>query len=443
MFNAKCNTAKPQNVKEGNMLAEFSHFASYILLFCSSRLPQLHLQLIFVVSLSLFLMSCQNNSQESSAKQTPATDPSSIITTHDLYVGTYTQKEGHVDGKAQGIYQYKTNLELGTLTNRTVIDGIVNPSFLELSPDGTRLYAVSEIGAKDDTTGYVMAYAIQPQSKAVTPVSRQVTLGFAPCHISVDRARKWLFLTNYVGGKVLVYALTTDGFIGGIADTITLEGSGPHPEQEASHPHSAILSPDNRFVYVSDKGTDKVMIYQLDRQKGKLNPAEQPFVQVQAGAGPRHFTFHPQLPYAYLINELDATVNAFQYNSENGGLQEIQSISTLPESYDGFNACADIHISPDGKFLYGSNRGHDSIVIYRINQKNGQLTLVGHQPTQGEFPRNFALAPGGDFLFVANQNSDNIVIFRVNKDDGTLTPAHEAVCPTPVCLKFLTTRMKK
>lgn len=398
----------------------------------------------FFVCLIFFIMSCQNNNNPESGTQNSSApiDPS-ITTVHHLFVGTYTKKEGHVDGKAKGIYYYKANVDVGTLSNREVLEGIVNPSFIAFSPDGMRLYAVNEITAADDTTGYVMAYAIHPKTMEMTPVSKQVTNGFAPCYISVDRAGKWLFLANYVGGKVLVYALTTEGFIGGIADTQQLEGSGPHPEQDASHPHAVVLSPDNRFLYVPDKGTDKVMIFQFDQRQGKLSPAEQPFVQVQAGAGPRHFTFHPQLPYAYVINELDATVNAFQYSAENGALEQIQSIGTLPENYDGFNACADIHISPDGQFLYGSNRGHDSIVIYRINQNNGQLTLVGHEPTQGKFPRNFALTPNGDFLFAANQNSDNIVIFRVDKSSGLLEPTHEIVCPTPVCLKFLQRNFRK
>lgn len=398
-------------------------------------------QFFITISFLFLTMACQNDRPPSSVNTPPPADPS-ITTVHHLFVGTYTKKEGHVDGKANGIYHYKANTELGGLSNRVTIEGAVNPSFIEFSPDGNRLYAVNEITSKDDTTGYVMAYAIHPKTKVATPVSKQVTRGFAPCHITVDRAGKWLFLANYVGGTVVVYALTTDGFIGGIADTQVHEGSGPHAEQEASHPHAVVLSPNNRFLYVPDKGTDKIMIYQFNQQNGKLTPAAQPFVQVQAGAGPRHFTFHPQLPFAYVINELNATVNAFKYDAQSGGLEAIQSIGTLPDNYDGFNACADIHISPDGQFLYGSNRGHDSIVIYRINQKNGQLTLVGHEPTQGQFPRNFSLTPNGEFLFVANQNSDNIVIFRVNKKDGTLVLVQEAPCPTPVCLKFLTTSFR-
>lgn len=386
-------------------------------------------------------MSCQNSTDNSSASLPPPADPS-ISTVHHLFVGTYTKKEGHVDGKAQGIYRYDANTQIGGLFGRATIEGAVNPSFIEFSPNGNRLYAVNEITANDDTTGYVMAYAIHPKTKEARPISKQITRGFAPCHISVDRAGKWLFLANYVGGTIVVYALTADGFIGGIADTKTHEGSGPHAEQEASHPHAVVLSPDNRFLYVPDKGTDKVMIYQFNQLTGKLTPAEQPFVQVQPGAGPRHFTFHPQLPFAYVINELDATVNAFEYDAQNGNLKEVQSIGTLPDNYNGFNACADIHISPDGRFLYGSNRGHDSIVIYQINQKNGQLTLVGHEPTQGEFPRNFALSPNGDFLFVANQNSDNIVIFKINKKEGTLELTQEVGCPTPVCLKFVTTSFR-
>ncbi len=350
------------------------------------------------------------------------------------FIGTYTRKEGHVDGKGAGIYVFKQDSQSGYLDALLVEKGIVNPSFLVPSQDGKFLYAVEEIGADVDSVGHIVAYAWD--GKSLRKINSQSSHAFAPCHISTDRQGRYVFVANYVGGVVAMLPIRKDGGLDSASAIISLQGKGPHPRQEASHPHSANLSPDERYLYVPDLGTDRIEIYQIDYKKGKLVPANPAFVRVRPGAGPRHFAFHPSLPFAYVINELDYTITAFRWQAASGALDTLQTVSTLPQAFDGDNLCSDIHITPDGKFLYGANRGHNSLAAYAIDGETGLLTAIGHTPTQGEIPRNFAISPDGQFVYVGNQNSDNILIFSIEKD-GQLSYRKEVKTPTPVCIQFV------
>ena len=350
-----------------------------------------------------------------------------------LLIGTYTKKEGHVDGKAEGVYIYDFNLENGSIEQKGVIPGLINPSFLTISSDGKSVYVVNETGPDVDTTASITAFSRNIETGELSKLNEQPTFSFAPCHVSIDHSGQYVMVANYIGGIIAIYPRKDDGSLGVATDIVRLEGSGSHAEQESSHPHCILSSPDNKYIYVPDKGTDKVMAFQL--QDGQLIAAQPAFANVQTGAGPRHISFHPREAYAYLINELDASINAFQYYAATGRLEEIQRISTLPSDYSGFNACADIHLTPNGKFLYGSNRGHNSIAIYRVDQQSGKLTLMGHESTRGDFPRNFMIDNSGRWLLVANQNSDNIAIFEIDQETGLLNFEQEIDCKTPVCIQ--------
>ncbi|HSP11197.1 MAG TPA: lactonase family protein, partial [Salegentibacter sp.] len=252
---------------------------------------------------------------------------------------------------------------------------------------------------------------------------------FAPCHIEIDQSGKYVFVSNYVGGVVMLYERDEKGVLQK-KQKINLENA------EASHPHSVSISSDNRFAYINDLGNNKVWSYNFDAEAGKLTPNDKPYVELERGAGPRHFTFSKDEKFAYTINELNSTLSVFEKNST-GGLSLLESYSSLPENFKEKNSTADIHLHPTGNFLYASNRGHNSIVAFNVNKETGKLKLIDHYSTQGAFPRNFAISPDGNFLYAANQNSDNISIFRINKMDGKLIPHLESVAvKTPVCIEF-------
>lgn len=356
---------------------------------------------------------------------------SAMKTENRLFVGAYTKKEGHVDGKAEGLYLLGLDYGQPAFERLFTATDIINPSFVALSPDGRYIYAVSETGPEVDTVGYVYSYARHGDSLQF--INRQPSWSFAPCHISLHPSGRFAFVANYVGGTIAMYPIQPDGGLGAASEVIRLEGSGPHPRQESSHPHSAFLSPNGRFAYVPDLGTDKVMIYRVDTLAGKLLP--EGFAPVAPQAGPRHLAFAADGRFAYVINELNNTVTAFRADPESGRLDSLQTLSTLPDGFNGESYCADIHISPDGRFLYGSNRGHNSLAAFAIDTQSGRLALIGHEPTRGDFPRSFALTPDGAYAYVANQNSSNITIFKI-KPDGMPEYVGEMNAPTPVCLVF-------
>ncbi len=352
-----------------------------------------------------------------------------------LYVGTYTEKG------SEGIHVYKFNAESGKLSKLHTVKNVVQPSYLTVNTGRTHLYAVNElVEYEGKKSGSVSAFAIDQKTGNLTLINRQPSLGDAPCHISVTKNGRFALVANYLGGNVSVYPIETDGRLGVSVDLAQHTGSGPNKErQESAHAHSINLDNKDRFAIAADLGVDKVMIYRFDDKTGKLaTNSAQPFFQTKAGAGPRHFAFHQNGKFAFVINELTSSITAFSFDENMGTLSELQTISTLPESYSGINTCADIRISPNGKFLYGTNRGHDSLAVYKIDEQSGKLNFVEHAPTGGKTPRNFTIAPNGKFLLAANQNSDSIIVFKIDAKTGELKQTeNRANVSMPVCLKLI------
>lgn len=350
-----------------------------------------------------------------------------------VYVGTYTS------GESQGIYIYRMDPATGELKPVGSIKAD-NPSYLAIGAGRRFLYAVNEVTEfAGKSGGAVSAFSINQKTGALRFENQQPSLGGAPCYISVDRKDRFVLVANYVGGNIAVLPLQRDGRLGVAVDVEQHNGSGANPErQERPHAHSFILDPADRFAFAADLGTDKIMVYRFDQRSGNLAPNSPPWAQVKAGAGPRHLVFHPARGYVYVINELDSTVTAFSYDEVRGRLSEIQTVSAVPAGFSGENSCADIHLSPSGKFLYGSNRGHNSIVVFKIDENTGRLAHVEHVPTGGKTPRNFCIDPVGNFLLAANQKSNTIVTFRIDPLSGRLRPTNRITeVPSPVCLKMI------
>ncbi|MDT0678078.1 lactonase family protein [Autumnicola musiva] len=344
------------------------------------------------------------------------------------YVGTYTRIEEHVEGKAEGIYTIYQEPESGSLRFGKVVAKITNPSFVKVSDDGKNLYAVSETGSREGETGKVYAYSIKNNFE-VEELNSLSTESAAPCQIAIDQSGNFVFVANYMGGVVMMYKREEDGSLRN-HKKITLE----NPEQ--SHAHSVNIDESNDYVYIADLGNDKIWIFNLDASAGEMIPNEQAFVELEKGAGPRHFAFSENQKYGYSINELNNTITVFE-RKDNGGLKIIQTVSTLPQNFEGDNSAADIHLHPSGNFIYGSNRGNNSICAFRI-EEDGRLSKIGIYPTNGKTPRNFAIAPEGDFLYAANQDSGGIAVFRINTETGELDPELTNVdAKTPVCIDFV------
>jgi len=336
-----------------------------------------------------------------------------------VYFGTYTRGEN----SSKGIYRSVLNLETGELSEPSLAAKAVNPSFLEIHPTGRFLYAVSEAGE----AGSVSAYAIEADTGNLKLLNTQPSGGAGPCHVSIDHKGKNLLVANYGSGSASVIPIRSDGRLGNPTGFVQHTGSGV-----------INVSPDNRFAFVADLGIDKIMIYKLDVGKGTIVANNPPFVKVKPGAGPRHFDFQPNGKYAYVINELGCTVTTFAYDSVSGALKEIQTITTLPKDFNGSNTCAEVCVHPGGKFVYGSNRGHDSIVVYRVDLTDGTLTYVEHETGNIKTPRNFNIDPTGKFCLVANQGGDSVIVFRVNNKSGALEPtSHKVSIAKPVCVRFL------
>jgi 6-phosphogluconolactonase len=350
-----------------------------------------------------------------------------------VYVGTYTS------GTSEGIYLYRLKLSSGELNQVGITKGVKDPSYLALAPSRRYVYAVNEVeefaGKK---SGALSSFAVDHQTGELRFLNQQPSLGGAPCYVAVDQTGRFVLVANYAGGNVAVLPINSDGSLGEVTELKQDFGSSINTErQKGPHAQCVVFDPANRFAYVCDLGTDKIMVFRFDARRGKLIPNKPSSVQLKPGDGPRHLIFHPGGNYAYVINELHATVTAFAHDRIRGNLTEIQTIPTLPADFSGANTSADIHVSNDGQFLYCSNRGHDSIAAFRIDPGNGRLTFIAHEPCGGKTPRNFVIDPTGKFLLVANQNSDNIVTFRRDSETGRLSPTgHVAVVPSPVCLKF-------
>jgi 6-phosphogluconolactonase len=356
-----------------------------------------------------------------------------------VYIGTYT------GGDSEGIYVFRMNPKNGKLSSRQLAAKSEQPSFLALSSDGKYLYAANETmewqGEKG--TGGVTAYSIDRKEGHLTELNSQPSGGGAPCHIMVDPTDGNVLVANYMGGNVSVFPVQPNGGLGKASGFMQHAGNGADKRrQEAPHAHSINLDPAARFAIVADLGIDRLMAYRFNAQTGTLSPNETPSARVGDGAGPRHFAFHPNGKTAYVINEMAMTVTAFNYNAEKGTLLELQTISTLGgEAVAKGQSTAHIEVHPSGKFLYGSNRGHDTIVAYAIHPQNGELTYIENQSIMGKTPRNFGISSDGRYLVAANQNSNDIVVFAVDEESGALEPTGQKVaCPNPVCVKFLPAR---
>jgi len=344
------------------------------------------------------------------------------------YVGSFTSRER--DGRGDGINVYRVDSVSKDWTHIQNVN-LVNPSFLAL--DRTHRFLYSAHADLD----YATAFSIDATSGRLRLLNRQGTGGINGVHLAVDQSNRFLVVSNYASGSMATLPIIDDGSLGLLSDLVELQGS-PGPGQTSSHPHHNPFDPQGRFLLVPDKGLDTVFVFLIDADNGTLVPAETPSVATQPGAAPRHASFHPTLPYVYVINERDSTMAVYDYNSQKGTLSQMQLLSTLPDDFTGHNTTAEIAVHPSGRFLYGSNRGHDSIVAYSIDQINGLLSPIGWTSSGGERPRYFGLDPTGTRLYACNQDSHNIVTFQVEQTTGALTPTGKTVeTGSPVTIVFV------
>ncbi len=348
-----------------------------------------------------------------------------------VYIGTS-------GGDSEGIYLLRLDLETGELTHEGLAAEADSPGFLALHPTESLLYAVGRMQDEEgQRIGALSAFRIEEGTGELSLINQASSIDAGPCHIAVDRAGRHVAAANYGGGSFLVRAIEEDGALGDVTAHVQHEGSSVHPRQQNPHAHAVDFSPDGRFLYVSDLGIDKVMIYRYDSETGAIEPNEPPHAEVAPGAGPRHFDFDPRADFAYVINELDNTVTAFAYDAETGALETVQTAPTLLEDFEEENTTAEIRLHPSGRFLYGSNRGHDSIAVFAVDEESGELTPLDHTSTQGERPRNFNVDPSGQYLLAANQDTHNVVVFRIDQQTGLLEPTGEEVeVPSPICVVF-------
>jgi 6-phosphogluconolactonase len=358
-----------------------------------------------------------------------------------VYVGTYT-----TGGRSKGIYLFRlqtTNLDVSqniTLVPLGVAAETQSPSFLEIDLKRRLLFAVNEIDSfEGKPTGAVSAFKMDPASGKLTLLNQQPSMGTGPCHLTLDRSGKHLLVANYGGGSVAVLPVAADGKLGAASETVQHSGKSVNPQrQKGPHAHHVTVDPANRFAFVCDLGLDKVMVYAFDSARGKLKPHNPPSVSCKPGAGPRHMAFRPDGRFAYVLNELDSTVTAFTYDAKAGVLKELQTLRTVPEFYDGPNTGAEVDVHPSGKYLYVSNRGHNSVVLFGIDGDKGTLTYIEEQGTGGKQPRHFGIEPSARHLAIANQQSDSVLVCRIDAGNGRLKPSGVfASCPAPVCVKFV------
>jgi 6-phosphogluconolactonase len=367
-----------------------------------------------------------------------------------VFVGTYTEKD------SKGIYAFRFDAVSAELTPLGLAAETTNPSFLAIDPSRRYLYAVNEVPQyKGASSGAVSAFSIDRESATddhphdhrksghlsgtLSPLNEVPSGGADPCYIVFDKTGKYALVANYTGGSVSVFPVATDGRAGAASAFVQHSGSSVDPErQKGPHAHWIEASPDNRFAIASDLGLDELLIYRFDTKTGSLTPHTPPYIKLDPGAGPRHIAFHPNGKFVYSVNELNSTITQFNFDARKGELLKGRSVSTLPPVFTGSNSTAEIKVHPNGKFLFASNRGADSIAAFAIAPRTGALILIDYFPTRGKEPRNFEIDPTGRFLLVANQNSNTVVVFRIEPDTGRLTPTGLTVqVPAPVCLKFV------
>jgi 6-phosphogluconolactonase len=367
-----------------------------------------------------------------------AQSSSAAAGTYWVYVGTYTNGRG--PDRSRGIYLMEFDPRSGELGAPRLAAEAPDPSFLAIHPSREFLYAVNESGEiLGRQGGGVSAFAIDQTNGTLTLLNQQLPAGAGPCHLVVDRQGQNVLVANYGSGSVGCLPIDRDGRLRPATETIQHRGRVADPRRQGGpHAHSINLDAANRYAVVADLGLDQVLVYAFDPARGRLTPHQPPFTKVAPRSGPRHFAFHPDGRFGYVINEISKTVTAFAYDADNGTLTEIQTISTVPVGTGGRGSTAEVQVHPSGKFLYGSNRGHDSIAIFAIDPTTGKLTSLGFEPTQGKTPRNFAIDPTGAFLFAENQYSNSIVVFRIDPEKGTLKPTGQTVkISNPVCIKMM------
>ncbi|NCO33053.1 MAG: lactonase family protein [Armatimonadetes bacterium] len=350
------------------------------------------------------------------------------------YIGTGN------DEKGKGIHLCEFDPETGGLTNTGHVVEDRRPAFIALHPYKQFLYSTSQVqGAEGKPTGGVSAYAINPADGHLTFLNRQASRGEGPCHLTVDASGRYVLVANYSSGSVALLPLAAEGSLEEATDFDQHEGASvDEKRQQGPYAHSIFPDPTNRFALSCDLGIDKVLVYKLDLENGKLISGEQPWASMKPGAGPRHLDFHPNGKIIYVINELNNTVTGFRWDAREGTLEEFQHASTLPKGYTETTYCADIHVHPNGKFLFGTNRGHNSIAVFRMNDASGELDLTGLEPCGGDFPWNFTLDPGGRWMIVANQRSNNLVVFAVDPETGSLAHTAELTgISSPRCVKLV------
>jgi 6-phosphogluconolactonase len=396
----------------------------------SERLPNswfFEVLLAFIASVSL----------PSVARAQVASAGDAQPTVFRLYVGTYTDVN---NGGSQGIYRLELDTRTGVVSEPQLAAKATNPSFLAIHPGRKYLYSVNELSEFEGRKGgAVTAFAIDPEHGTLTRLNHQSSVGSGPCYLAVDRLGKNVLVANYGSGSVACLPIDADGRLKPESSFIQHQGSGANPErQRKPHAHSINVDAKGRFAIAADLGLDKVLIYRFDATQGKLASNDPAFVKVAPASGPRHFAFHPGGRFGYVINEMANTVIVLAYDIEKGSLTEIQTISTLPADFKGTSYTAEVQVHPSGKFLFGSNRGHDSIAIFTIEPETGKLSPVGFELTQGKNPRNFAIDPTGLFLLAENQDSNTIVVFRIDPQTGGLRPTGQTVgLPKPVCIKMI------
>jgi 6-phosphogluconolactonase len=349
-----------------------------------------------------------------------------------LYVGAYTQSE------EEGIVLFRFDSSKGTLDYLSTAKGVINPSYLAINNDNSLLFAVNEVVEFDgEKSGAISSFRIVPETGELQFINQITTGGGAPCYVSLDRQSSMAFVANYVGGNVAVFPIQEDGFLDKCTDLHNHKiESSDSTQAVVSHAHAIVPDPNENYALAVDLGIDQVITYKMDKDNVKLQKVNE--FHAEPGAGPRHLAFHPKGAFVFVINELNSTISSCQYDENTGVLSGIMNVSTLPEDFDGNNSCADIHVSDDGRFLYGSNRGHDSIVVFEIDQDSGALDYVSHHSVLGKTPRNFMIDPSGRFVLVANQNSNNIVVFKRDKSTGQLSETGtEVEVSKPVCLKMM------
>jgi 6-phosphogluconolactonase len=355
-----------------------------------------------------------------------------------VFIGTYTR-----GSKSKGIYRCELDVASGKLSEPVLAVEADNPSFLAIHPTREFLYAVSEVDDFGKKEGAVSAYRLDTKDGSLEHINDLGTGGAAPCHVSIDAKGKVVLVANYTGGSACTFLLFDKGADQGkLRQRITLAqhtgNSVNKARQEAPHAHCIVPDPAGRFALIADLGLDKVFVYKLDGDTGVMAGHTPQFAELSLGAGPRHLAFHPSGKFVYVINELNSTVTAFSYNAAAGSLKALQSITTLPKGFKGESTTAEVVVHPSGKFLYGSNRGHNSIAVFAIDDKTGRLKAAGHQAKNIKTPRNFAVDPSGAFLLVANQDADNIIVFRVDAKTGALSETGVTVSvPRPVCVRMV------